>query len=204
MNIVVDKIHCWVQTVFISRLRRLREITIRINPENWKGWVLFNELADRPWNPTRKSRNKLAPPYLLHSDSWKNESTALEVLRAGMNVTSTEGITESMNPALCGMVTETHFIHFQSIQRGRGKKRKKYSIGRCFLFSVFSKQSGQLDTVASLGPHKPSLCCGWWTIGSQMWKLASMYFFYCIPCIQDLDFLWLLTLLGRRNLQASV
>lgn len=146
-----------------------------------------------------EEQNSLAPPCYLHSDSWKNESTVLEV-------------PQSRNE--CDKHRRDYWKHESSFVwqgywnplhslleafRGGRKKKKKYSIGRCFLFSVFSKPCGQLDTVASLGPHRPSLYCGWWTIGSQMWELASMYFFHCTPRIQDLDFLQLLMLLGRKK-----
>ena len=59
-----------------------------------------------------KSRNNLAPQRYLHSNSWKDKSTVFEVPQSEYVCDKHKRITEGRNPALCGRVTEIHFIHF--------------------------------------------------------------------------------------------
>lgn len=61
---------------------------------------------------------------------------------------------------LCVAGTEIHFIYFWTIQREKNKETK-HSLSRWSFSNVFSKHSGPLAIVASLGPHKLSLYCSW-------------------------------------------
>lgn len=168
-----------------------------------KGVGALNELADRPWNPTLKSRNNLAPQPYLHSDSWKKKSTVFEVPQSKNECDKHQGDYWKHESSF---VWQGYWNPLYSLLKHSegGKKEKKYSISRCFLFSVFRKQSGQLDTVASLVHTSHHCSTGGGPLDPHVGICPSVLPPPHSMGIQDLDVLWILMLLGKRNLPAPV